>query len=151
MPPMPGVGPAMQQAQRPDPYTAIWRILHALVAITLGLYIAVLTPFNGTRIQREREALSADPLSAEFEHHKRNFFWIFTTAEAVLLTTRLMLDKRRPPPPGMLNTVVGFLPEPFKGYMMIGLHYWQIFGTVRSDLMACMFVLGACAWWRGGL
>ncbi|KAI9158471.1 hypothetical protein HJFPF1_06466 [Paramyrothecium foliicola] len=153
MPSMPGgASPAMQQqAQRPDPYTALWRILHALVAISLGFYIAVLTPFNGTRTQREREAVAADPLAAEFEHHKRVFFWIFTTAEAVLLTTRLLLDKGRAPPSGIVYTVAGFLPEPIKGYLLVALRYWQIFGTVRSDLMACMFVLGACAWWRGGL
>lgn len=137
--------PPQQQSQPIDPYTALWRLLHSIVAIGLGLYIAFLTPFTGTKIERERHALSEE----ENQHRKDMFFWVFATAEACLLTTRLYLDKRRPPPTGFLNTVLNYVPEPFKGYIMVFLRYGQIFSTVRADILACMFVLGMSAWWRG--
>ncbi|KAH7321155.1 hypothetical protein B0I35DRAFT_408145 [Stachybotrys elegans] len=151
MPSFPGMMPpqAQQQARAPDPYASIWKLLHALVALSLGFYIIVLTPFTGTKHEREREAIASDPLADEMAHHKRLFFWIFATAETLLLTTRLFLDKSRPPPSGILWTVLGFVPEPIKGYLTVGLRYWQIFSTVRSDILACIFVLGICSWWRG--
>jgi hypothetical protein len=147
MPGMPGMG--QQQPVVPDPYTSLWRLLHALVALGLGLYIAILTPFTGTKLSRER-SVEAHLSGADDEdmHRKNLFFWVFATAEAVLLTTRFFLDKSRAPPTGMVWTVVGFLPEPLKGYATTLLRYGQIFGTVRSDILACMFVLGVCHWWR---
>ncbi|KFA50249.1 hypothetical protein S40293_03362 [Stachybotrys chartarum IBT 40293] len=150
MPPFPGMpGMTPQQQAPPDPYKSLWRILHALVAISLGLYIILLTPFAGTKVEREREAIASDPLADEMQHHKRLFFWIFATAETVLLTTRLFLDSSRATPSGIVWTVVSYLPEPFKGYVTVALRYWQIFSTVRSDILACIFVLGVCSWWRG--
>lgn len=144
MPGMPGMMQQPQQPQRPDPYTSLWRLLHAIVALGLGLYIAILTPFSGTKIERERAAISDE----ENEHRKELFFWVFATAEACLLTTRFFLDKGRAPPSGIVWTVTGFLPEPIKGYAQVVLRYGQIFSTVRSDILACMFVLGVCSWWR---
>lgn len=141
--PFPAI-PQPQQSQPLDPYTALWRLLHSVVAIGLGIYIVVLTPFTGTKIERERYALSDE----ENQHRKDMFFWVFATAEACLLTARLFLDKRRPPPAGIVWTVVGFLPEPFKGYVEVVLRYGQMLTTVRADILACMFVLGVCAWWR---
>ncbi|POR34124.1 Uncharacterized protein TPAR_05662 [Tolypocladium paradoxum] len=151
-PGMPGMPPQQPQpAARPDRYTPFFRLLHALLALGLGLYVTLLTPFSGTRMERERAALAHAQLSADDaanEHRKRVFFWIFATGEAVLLTTRFFLDKGRQPPPGILWTVVGFIPEPFKGYVTVALRYGQIFTTVRADILACMFVLGICSWWK---
>jgi hypothetical protein len=149
-PGMPGMGGmGQQQAAVPDPYTSLWRLLHALVALGLGLYIIILTPFTGTKLSRER-SVEAHLAGADDEdmHRKNLFFWVFATAEAVLLTTRFFLDKTRAPPSGIVWTVIGFLPEPIKGYAMAIMRYGQIFGTVRSEILACMFVLGVCHWWR---
>lgn len=156
MPPMGGNGaspfpgfpgmPGMQQASKPlDTYTSLWRLLHALVALGLGAYIAILTTFTGTKIEREHAAIS----DAENQHRKELFFWVFATAEACLLTTRFFLDKGRSPPSGIIHTVVSYLPEPYKGYVQVFLRYGQIFSTVRADILACVFVLGICSWWRG--
>lgn len=135
-----------QAAQKPvDFYTALWRLLHAIVAIGLGLYITTLTPFTGTKIEREHASLAE---IKEHEHEKQMFFWVFATAEACLLTTRFFLDKGRAPPGGIVWTVIGFLPEPFKGYVEVMARYGQIFTTVRSDILGCMFVLGVCHWLR---
>ena len=142
---MPGFPPQAQQQKQPDFYTSLWRILHAVVALGLGLYITILTPFSGTKSERDLASV-AD--IAENEREKQMFFWIFATAEACLLTTRFFLDKARAPPEGIVWTVTGFLPEPLKGYSQVVLRYGQIFSTVRSDIFSCMFVLGVCSWWR---
>ncbi|KAF4449908.1 hypothetical protein FALBO_16573 [Fusarium albosuccineum] len=161
-PGMPGAAPQPPQPTvvRNSTSTNLWRLLHALVAIGLGLYVVVLTPFTGSKIERDRAALAgttpADPLIAaaepeletELEHRKRLFFWTFATAETLLLTTRFILDKRGNPPTGVVGTVLGFLPQPYKGYIEIVLRYAQIFTTVRGDILACIFVLGAVSWWK---
>ncbi|OAQ88497.1 GET complex, subunit GET2 [Purpureocillium lilacinum] len=163
MPGMPGMpGQQQQQAARPDAYTTFFRILHALLALGLGLYVTLLTPFSGTRLERERASLAhaahvahpnddlaAAALDDANERRKLMFFWIFATGEAVLLTTRFFLDKgRRQQPAGMLWSIAGFVPEPFRGYLLVALRYGQIFTTVRADILACMFVLGVCSWWK---
>lgn len=138
-----------QQAARPDAYASLFRLLHALLALGLGLYVALLTPFGGTKVEREAASLAhAEGLPADDadERRRRVFFWIFATGEALLLSSRLLLDKRRPPPAGMLWTVVGLLPEPLRGYVSVGLRYGQIFATVRADILACIFVLGVVSW-----
>ncbi|KAH7015262.1 hypothetical protein EDB80DRAFT_707488 [Ilyonectria destructans] len=164
MPGMPGMGanPFQPQVAQSSTSTNIWRLLHALVALGLGFYIVLLTPFSGSKIERERDALPIttpdDPFStpvgatdieSELDQRKRLFFWTFATAETLLLTTRFFLDKRGPPPTGILGTVMGFLPQPIKGYIEIALRYASIFTTVRGDMLACIFVLGACSWFRG--
>lgn len=143
--PFPGMfGQQQPQNQPIDRYTALWRLLHAIVAIGLGLYVVALTSFSGTKIERELHALSDE----QNQHRKNMFYWVFATAEACLLTTRLFLDKRRPPPTGIAYTVAAFLPEPYKGYVEVVLRYGQMLTTVRADILACMFVMGVCAWWK---
>ncbi|KAG6002653.1 hypothetical protein E4U21_002913 [Claviceps maximensis] len=150
MPPMTGM-PGQQPPPQASSYHTTWRLIHALIALGLGLYLALFTTFSGTRLEREtasmahRQQLAADD---ENERQKRMFFWIFATSEAVLLTTRIFLDKGRAPPQGIVWTVLGFVPEPIKGYLTVGLTYGQIFTTVRTDILTCVFVLGICSWLR---
>ncbi len=159
--PFAGMMPPPQASKGPDLYTTLWRILHALVALGLGLYIVLLTPFTGTKAQRELayagEVSSAEKTAAggggeqlwsELEQHKKNFFWAFATAEAVLLTTRFFLDNGRAPPGGFVWTIIGHVPEPWRGYISSVVRYGQIFTTVRSDILLCVFVLGACSWYK---
>ncbi|KAG5918974.1 hypothetical protein E4U42_006684 [Claviceps africana] len=150
MPPMPGAS-GQQTPPQTSAYHTMWRLVHALVALGLGLYLALFTTFSGTKLERETAAMAHQQHLAaddENERQKRVFFWIFATSEAVLLTTRIFLDKGRAPPPGFVWTAVGFVPEPFRGYLTVGLKYGQIFTTVRADILTCMFVLGICTWLR---
>lgn len=158
-PPLPGASPfgPQQQGQAvaavPDRYSALWRLLHTAVALGLGLYIALWTSFSGTKLERDQSGLAAvrggdKPGGGAAEPDPRLFFWLFATAETVLLTTRFFLDRSRGPPAGVLWSVASFLPEPFKGYLGIALRYGQIFSTVKSDILVCIFVLGACSWLR---
>ncbi|OAA79522.1 GET complex, subunit GET2 [Akanthomyces lecanii RCEF 1005] len=172
--PFAGMMGAQQPASSgPDVYSTVWRVVHALLALGLGLYIALVTPFNGTRIQRQLafkmadgqaiagadDAFYAKAPAADYETlgaagldvAKKNFFWAFATAEAVLLTTKFFLDKGRAPPPGFIWSMAGQLPMPWRGYVVSVMRYGQIFTTVRTDILLCAFVLGVCAWWRGQL
>ncbi|UQC74537.1 uncharacterized protein CLUP02_01188 [Colletotrichum lupini] len=156
MPGMPGLQTPEQAKAASSAY--IWRIVHAVFAISLGLYIALTTTFSGSKLERERTALSYNyPTGSDeavtdvnsMEKGREIFFWIFATTEAVLLTTRFFIERGRAPPPGMLWTVVGFLPGSIKTYAETALRYGQIFLTVRSDILVCVFVLGLASLIRG--
>lgn len=144
---MPGFPPQVPQQQPPSKASSVWRILHALFALSLGLYVALSTPFSGTLPEREASveaALETPP----------NFFYIFASVEALLLTTRFFVDDARHGPSGIIGTVLGFLPPRTAGYIRVVMRYGQVFTTVRSDLLVCVFVLGVASLWRsvgGGL
>ena len=144
-PPFPGTPGASPFGQPPAQPTSlqssIWRILHALFALSLGFYVALSTPFAGTL--SEREASPSDTTTQNI-----NFFYIFASAEALLLTTRFLLDSGKHAPSGLLGTVVRFLPPQTAGYIKVVLRYGQIFATVRADLLVCVFVLGVAGLWR---
>ena len=137
-----GASPFGQPPVQPTtPQSSIWRIVHALFALSLGLYVALSTPFAGTL--SEREASTEDTTAQNL-----NFFYIFASAEAVLLTTRFLLDGGKHVPSGLLGTVLGFLPPQTAGYIRVVMRYGQVFATVRSDLLVCVFVLGVAGLWR---
>lgn len=162
---MAGAGGPQQPA--PDATAAaIWRVLHFLVAAGLGLYIALLTQFTGTKVARERGAFAdytATGATQVYEDNggggssassaqdlRRYFFWAFATAESILLTSRFFLDKGARGPSGMVATVLGFVPESkWKSLVVNGLQYVQIFSTVRMDMLVCVFVLGICSLVKG--
>lgn len=132
-----------------DSYAAFWRLLHFVVAMGLGLYIAMLTQFTGTKVERERGAFAYTTASEEgVADLRKYFFWAFATAESLLLTTRFFLDKGRAPPSGMVQMALGFLPGRWKSLVSNGLRYTQIFNTIRSDVLVCVFVLGVCSFVR---
>ncbi|KUJ18265.1 uncharacterized protein LY89DRAFT_781340 [Mollisia scopiformis] len=146
MPPMPG----QPVAATADPYAYLWRIVHAVFALGLGLYIAFTTTFTGTKIDRERSALgysSAD--DGVMKPALVHFFWVFATVEVLLQSSRFFLEKGRVQQGGILGMITSFLPEPYKGYLTWFSRYSRIWTTVSGDAMVCVFVLGVCAWLRG--
>ena len=147
---MPPMGPGQQQAVILDRYSALWRLLHTVVALALGLYIAVWTGFTGSKLERQRgeAGLRDTDADAVAGFQAKHFFWAFATAEAILLTTRFFVDRARAPPSGVLWMIVGFLPPPLKGYLEMALRYGQIFSTVKADVLVCIFVLGVASWLR---
>jgi len=151
MPSFPGMPPIPGQAAAPgDPYAYLWRIVHAVFALGLGLYIAFTTPFTGTKIARERSGLgyaSGDELV--LNPSTVHFFWIFATVEVLLQTSRFFFEKGRVQQGGIMGMVMGFLPEPWKGYLALVARYSRIWTTVSGDAMVCVFVLGVCAWLKG--
>lgn len=164
-PGFPGMGAAGQQEARaavPSTPAALWRLVHFAVAVALGLYVALATPFRGTRADYDLAAAANTAGSdstvystSDFSLHKRYFFYAFATAETILLTSRMFLERGGRGgvlggggAGGMVGMAMGFLPPGIKRNIEIAMRYWQIFSTVRSDLMVCVFVLGVCAWLR---
>ncbi|KAH8811802.1 hypothetical protein F5884DRAFT_290622 [Xylogone sp. PMI_703] len=154
MPAFPGMTPGTpgQAEAGGDPYAYLWRIIHAFFALGLGVYIAFTTSFTGTKLERERSGLLSPQLKGEAQTglspESVHFFWIFATAEILLQTSRFFLEKGRVQQGGMLGTIMGFLPEPWRGYLALFSRYSRIWTTVSADAMACLFVLGACCWLR---
>lgn len=140
-----------------DPYAYIWRIIHAIFALSLGLYITFTTSFTGTKFEREQSIYNSkgrDPLSDDFyggvmKGETIKVFWIFATMEILLQTSRFFFDRGAIQHAGWLGMVVGFLPEPWKGYVAVLSRYARIWTTLRTDIMTLVFVLGVCAWWKG--
>lgn len=159
---------AQQAAAVTDKSANIWRLLHAAFALGLGLYIALSTTFTGTKTERDFGAISStstvttsgikteddfgdfvvDGGAQSIEQTRAYFFYLFTSIETVLLTTRYFLDKHRAPPSGIVATIAGFLPGRLGSGVRHALRYGEIFSTVRSDALVCVFVLGVCCWLR---
>ncbi|KAL7963570.1 hypothetical protein V8C34DRAFT_265975 [Trichoderma compactum] len=126
---------------------SFWRLIHALVAVGLGLFFVLTTNFSGSKVERERTALAFDQeVDEETERRKNLFFWAFATAEVLLLSTRFFLDKRSTNATGFVATAISYLPQPYRGYIEVGQRYFQIFSAVRTDILTCVFVLGVVSW-----
>jgi GET complex subunit GET2 len=166
-PGFPGMGAPGQQQQapaKPSTSAALWRLVHFTVAFALGLYVALATPFTGTRIERDNASAQHTTRSDgvvygstadDFALHKRYFFYAFATAETILLTSRIFLERGGSSncvggggAGGIIGMAMGLLPPTIKRNVEIATRYWQIFSTVRSDLLVCVFVLGVCSWLR---
>jgi hypothetical protein len=147
MPSFPGMP---GQAAAPDPYAYIWRLVHAVFALGLGIYIAFTTTFTGTLAERQRSALSYNTESDKLNPGSVHFFWIFATAELILQSSRFFLEKGGVQPTGIMATVNQFLPPVWKNYLSLFLRYARIWTTVTGDAVACVFILGVCVWLRGG-
>ncbi|KAI1471918.1 uncharacterized protein F4812DRAFT_416017 [Daldinia caldariorum] len=153
-------GPSpMQQAQQvaADKSANLWRILHAIFALGLGLYVALSTTFSGTLTEREHSAIasrrgktSESTEQDSVERARAYFFVVFASVEALLLTTRYFLDKGKGhgAAKGWMWTASGFLPGRARTYVQHALRYGQMLSTVRGDALVCVFVLGVCAWLR---
>ncbi|KAI9844551.1 MAG: hypothetical protein M1837_005510 [Sclerophora amabilis] len=123
-----------------EQYAYVWRILHALFAITLGMYIITTTSFTGTKIERERY-VEGDV--------RKHFFWLFATGELVLQSSRFFLEKGRMlGGGGMVAVMAQMLPEPWKSKVAIVLRYSTIYVAVMQDAMVLIFILGCVAWWN---
>ncbi|KAI1323513.1 hypothetical protein F5Y16DRAFT_403422 [Xylariaceae sp. FL0255] len=148
-----GANPFQQQPQQQTPQSKnanIWRILHAMLALGLGIYVAFTTTFTGTKVERETDDLQATGVLGvsgpqDIMQARAWFFYIFTSVEAVLLSSRFMLQRTQGfQPSGIPWTVSGMLPDPYKGYIQHALRYAEIFTTVRNDALFCVFVMGVC-------
>jgi hypothetical protein len=147
-PGMPGMGlPGMGgEVAQPDPYAYLWRLVHAIFALSLGFWIALTTSFSGTKLAREMSALENTAGGGRWHESSIRFFYIFATAEVILQTSRFFVEKGRVQQGGIVGMVMGFLPEPWKGYLELVMRYSRIWTTVSADAMVCMFVLGAASW-----
>lgn len=143
-----GGGQAQQAGGQTDRYGYMWRIVHAVFALALGIYIASVTAFSGSRLERTTSGFVDGSGTSTVDVGVR-FFWVFATAELVLQSSRFFVERGRASQSGLLGTVAGFLPEPYRGYLGLVGRYSGIWNTVVQDAMVVVFVLGCVAWWKG--
>lgn len=137
---------ASTAAAKPKSNSAyLWRIVHAIAALTLALYIATTSTFNGTKLSRAQSS------AVDGSGVTPRLFYMFATTELVLQSSRFFLERGQLQGAGMLATVAnsGLVPEPFAGYVRILGRYSVIWQTIVGDAMTVVFVLGALAWWKG--
>ncbi|KAH8159101.1 hypothetical protein CIB48_g9144 [Xylaria polymorpha] len=145
-----GGGPnPMQQGQQVEQNKTVnlWRILHAIFALGLGIYVALSTTFTGTKVERDADDLQSTGLlgAQNLDQARAWFFYVFTSVETVLLTSRFMVERGAGfTPSGWTWTISGMLPDPIKGLSRHALRYAQIFNTIRNDALFCVFVMGVC-------
>lgn len=120
----------------------IWRIVHVLTSLLIGVYAASNFAFSGSRL--ERIEAGGEQVAAA----GTRLFYLFATAEVALQTTRYLVDRGRLPSSGLVATVAGFLPRPYCDYLRTLNRYSIIYTTVSRDVFVLIFVLGAVAWWK---
>jgi hypothetical protein len=140
---MQGQRATQQQASPPTGSTYLWRIVHAVFALALGIYIAASGTFNGSKLSRSTSLQESD--------FGPKLFYIFATAEVVLQSSRYFMEKGRLQGSGWLATIAnsGLVPQPWSNYISMLGRYAVIWQTVVSDAMVVVFVLGCLAWWNG--
>jgi len=140
---MGGAQQTQQEQAQPKSDTAyLWRILHAVFALTLALYITITNTFNGSKLSRAQVMdESAGP----------NLFYIFATAELILQSTRYFMEKGQLQGSGWIAMIAnsGFVPPPYVDYLRVLGRYMTIWQTVVADATTIIFVVGALAWWKG--
>lgn len=139
-PGMPPMGmPGQAAPAQVDKYAYLWRIIHALFAISLGIYIALTVRFTGTKLAREESAL------VDYGYIKQ-FFW---AGEALLLGRFLFKGQQAGAgESGVLGMILQFLPQPYVGYIRWALRYTAILRLVVADALLCVFALGVVGWWN---
>ncbi|KAL8710326.1 MAG: hypothetical protein Q9220_005096 [cf. Caloplaca sp. 1 TL-2023] len=145
-----GSGSAASQGQNgggESTSSQLWKVIHAVFALVLGVYITVLTTFNGSQILKKGTASGGDSQ----EGIGQRLFWIFATAEVVLQSTRYFLELGSTSHSGWLGMATQLLPEPWKSYVGLMARYSGIWMTAVQDAMVVVFILGAVAWWKGAV
>ena len=153
---MPGQEPQAAAAAPPATSAYIWRILHALSALILGVYLTTHSTFSSTPRLTNSRSTAPPPSSpalgnTEPEHAPQNMFWIFAATELILQGSRYFLEQGRSQEQqvGWLEMLRSVLPEPWKGWIRLAMRYRGIWGTLAEDSMVVVFVLGVVAWWQG--
>jgi hypothetical protein len=140
---MQGQRTTQQQASAPTGTTYLWRIVHAVFALALAIYIAASGTFNGSKLSRST--------SLEGSDFGPRLFYMFATAEVVLQSSRYFMEQGRLQGSGWLATIAnsGLVPQPYSNYISMLGRYAVIWQTVVADAMVVVFALGCLAWWNG--
>ncbi|KAI9844365.1 MAG: hypothetical protein M1838_002210 [Thelocarpon superellum] len=158
-------GGGVSQAQSGPDNSYVWRIIHAVCALTLGLVAITSIHFSGSLSQRNAPTITYTPslvsptsplaiLNTLASSIATNPFLGFTTMELVLQSARFFIEKSRllpstaSPPSAMLNTVLPLIPPPYRAWVEVASRYAVIYSTVMADAMLLVFVLGVGAWWN---
>ena len=146
----PGQEP-QQSGTSPATSAYIWRILHAMSALLLGIYLSTHVTFASTARLKDPRSTAPTLISpGGGEVAGTDMFWIFAITELVLQGSRMVLESGKGQEmPGWLAMVGTVLPEPWKGWIRLALRYRGIWSTLVEDSMVVLFVLGLVGWWKG--
>ena len=104
-------------ASEPSPEQSsawIWRLVHSVFSFGLAVYIILQTPFTGTKLSRDNvlddDWTSQSTPAQNFAH----FFYLFATFEVVLQSSRYFIERGQLQGSGILSTVAGILPAPYR-------------------------------------
>ena len=162
-----GGGTPSQQAQQAATNAKqgvwIWKVVHVVVAMLLGVYLSLHTAFaSSSQLQRSPAPSTSSQYfqtagdtmynqQQQQQQQQRNVFWIFATAELLLQGTRYFLEqgKDQEGSGGWLSMIGRVLPEPYRGYVRLMGRYSGIWATVVEDGMIVIWVLGVGRWFMG--
>lgn len=135
-----GPTPGQQNGPLESTSNSRWTFLHFIVFLSLAIYVLSTFPFTDSYLIRTH--------SSPFVHGSRSgyVFWLFSTVELSLQSTREFLKRGRALPTGTLGTMAGFLPQPWKEYVLVVGLYSRILMTVVQDAMLVVFIMGAWSW-----
>jgi hypothetical protein len=127
--------------------TYIWRIVHAIFAFGLAIYVCLTSTFNGSKLARSENVYTEE---SGYGLGPRLFI-MFATAELLLQSTRYFAERGQLQGGGMFASIVnsGMIPEPYANYIRVAGRYITIARTIFIDVMVIVFVLGCMAWWNG--
>lgn len=129
---------------------SLWRILHAVSALALGIYLAAHTSFVAAPRLLTEARSTASGKGGLVPGSGGDMFWMFAGAELLLQGSRMVLERGEGREMGgWVGMVGGMLPEPWRGWVRLGMRYRGIWGTVVEDGMVVVWVLGCVGWWRG--
>ena len=139
---MPGLG---HSQQRENKSSYLWKILHAVFSVLLGIYVTAKShAFNGD--------VTRGGIDGAGHEGGANVFWAFATAELVLQSSRFFYERGHESQLGGWMGIVGnMLPEPYISWIKLAGRYSGIWSTVVEDGMVVIFVLGVVAWWKGAV
>ena len=149
-----GQGAAQAHSRQPKASNAVkndalWKVVHALIAFALAVYVTVTTlnrsGLSALETARAEGIIAASPAV--------NVFWAFATVEMVLQSTRYFLEmgQTKTPAGGMVGTLATILPPPWKGYLLLALRYRGIWSTIVDDGCVIIFVVGIMSWFHGAV
>ncbi|KAG8531088.1 uncharacterized protein KY384_004445 [Bacidia gigantensis] len=136
----------------------VWKIVHAIFAFALAIYVALATTAIGEGFVAGRIAgrsRGEDQIVGRGQGNgSLNLFWAFATIELVLQSARYFLEMGRTGSPvagGIVGMVMGLLPQPYKGWLDLLKKYSGIWSTIVEDGCVIVFVVGWVSWWRGAV
>jgi GET complex subunit GET2 len=72
----------------------------------------------------------------------QSLVWQFCTLELMLHTGRFVIERGAPPSISIFTTIAGYLPDPFKTYLITVARYLHIGKSVVQDLCVVLFIIG---------
>lgn len=74
--------------------------------------------------------------------HSRSLLWSFCTLQIILHSTRFLVEKGSPPANSTIATIAGYLPNPFKSYLITVARYIRFACIIAQDVSLVIFAVG---------